>query len=187
MGWVNEKIFTINGLYRPPNETADDHQLFLQTSEQILQKLSSYDKAVYKIFSGDLNYGNCYCKVPILDAKPLDSTAPDLFSSYGFSQLIDIPTRVTENSVSLISLIYANQLDDILCHGTLHRIADHDGVLASFNTKSIKPKHKTRTCYDYKNADVEGLIQYIKNYDFENGVFSTSVQNQWSWRCFSKF
>ena len=102
---VNEKIFAINGLYRPPNETADDHQLFLNTSEQILEKLSRYDKAVYKIISGDLNYGNSYCKVPVLDAKPLDSTAPDLFSSYVFFQLIDIPTRVNENSVSLISLI----------------------------------------------------------------------------------
>ena len=175
---VNEKIFAINGLYRPPNETADDHQLFLNTSEQILEKLSRYDKAIYKIISGDLNYGNSYCKVPVLDAKPLDSTAPDLFSSYGFFQLIDIPTRVTENSVSLISLIYVNQPDDILCHGTLHRIADHDGVLVSFNTKSIKPKHKTRICYDYKNADVDGLIQFIKKYDFENAVFCQSVHNQ---------
>ena len=80
--------------------------------------------------------------------------------------------------VSLISLIYVNQPDDILCHGTLHRIADHDGVLVSFNTKSIKPKNKTRKFYDYKNADVEGLIKYIKEYDFENVVFCSSVQNQ---------
>ena len=93
----------------------------------------------------DLNFGNCYCKVPILNPKPLDFTAPDLFSSYGFNQLIDIPTRVTENTVSLISLIYVNQSDDVVCHGTLHKIADHDGVLVSFNTKSLKPKPQTKT------------------------------------------
>ena len=111
---------------------------------------------------------------------PLDSIAPDLFSSYGFNQLIDIPTRVTENSVSLISLIFVNKPDDINCHGTLQRIADHDGVLVSFNTKSLKPKIKTRTVYDYKNADIEGLTKYIKEFDFENTVFGCSVQNQCS-------
>ena len=117
-----------------------NHQQFLQTADTILQKLSNYDKAAYKIITGDLNFGNCFCKVPILNPKPLDSTAPDLFSSYGFQQLIDIPTRVTDNSMSLISLIFVNKPDDVVCHGTLHKIADHDGVLASFNTKIAKQK-----------------------------------------------
>ena len=175
---VNEKIFAINGLYRPPNESANDHQNFLQTSELILQRLSVYDKATYKVISGDLNFGNCYCKIPILTPKPLDSLAPDLYSSYGFNQLIDLPTRVTDNSVSLISLIYVNQPDDIICHGTLQRIADHDGVLVSFNTKSIKPKPKTRMIYDYKNADIDGLIQYIKDFDFNQTVFNCPVIDQ---------
>ena len=46
---------------------------------------------------------SCYCKIPTLPPKPLDSSAPELFSSHGFSQLIDIPTRVTENSVSFLN------------------------------------------------------------------------------------
>ena len=128
--------------------------------------------------SGDLNFGNCYCKIPILNPKPLDASAPDLFSSFGFQQLIDIPTCVTENTVSLISLIYVNKPDDVICHGTLHKIADHDGVLVSFNTKCVKPKPKTKTIYDYKNADIEGLIKFIKDFDFENVVFSKPVHMQ---------
>ena len=122
---INGKIFAINGLYRPPNESALDHQTFLETAENILHKLSNYDKANYKVLAGDLNFGNCYCKIPILNPKPLDSTAPDLFSSYGFNQLIDLSTRVTDNSVALIDLIYVNKPDDIICHGTSPRIADH--------------------------------------------------------------
>ena len=175
---INDKIYAINALYRPPNESANDHQLFLQTADTILQHLSNYDKAAYKIISGDFNFGNCFCKVPILNPKPLDSTAPDLFSSYGFQQLIDIPTRVTENSMSLISLIFVNKPDDVVCHGTLHRIADHDGVLVSLNTKIAKQKPVTKTIYDYKNADVSGLIKFIKEYDFENAVFSSPLLDQ---------
>ena len=50
--------------------------------------------------------------------------------------------------------------------------------MVSFNTKSQKPKQKSRTVYDYKNADVEGLIKYIKDYDFQNTVFSLPVIKQ---------
>jgi hypothetical protein len=102
---IKDKTFAINALYRPPNESQDDHQMFLQTADCILEKLSNYDKANYKIISSDLNFGNCYSKVPILSHKPLDSAASDLFSSYGFQQLIDIPTRFTLNCLSLIDLI----------------------------------------------------------------------------------
>ena len=77
-------------MYRPPNETLADHQQFMQTAEKILGILNKYDSAKYKIISSDLNFGNCYCKNPMLNPKPLDSTAPDLFASYGFQQLIDI-------------------------------------------------------------------------------------------------
>ena len=81
---INDKIFAINGLYRPPNEDAENHKLFLETAEIILTQLYNYDNAEYKILSGDLNLGNIYCKVPILNPKPLDNTAPALFSSFGF-------------------------------------------------------------------------------------------------------
>ena len=74
---INGQIFAINGIYRPPNESPENHRHFLETAEIILNQLSNYDKAKYKILSGDLNYGNCYCKVPILNPKPLDSTALD--------------------------------------------------------------------------------------------------------------
>ena len=66
--------------------------------------------------------------------------ASGLFSSYGFQKLIDIPTRFTINCISLIDLVS----EDVVCHGTLPKIADHEGVLVSFNTESKNPKPKTR-------------------------------------------
>ena len=61
----NNSTFAINAFYRPPNETQADHQLFLQTAENILSQLSNYKSAQYKIISSDLNFGNCYCKIQI--------------------------------------------------------------------------------------------------------------------------
>ena len=76
---INGKIFAINGLYRPPNEDADSHKIFLETAENILIQLNNYNKAQYKLLSGDFNFGNIYCKIPILNPKPIDARASDLF------------------------------------------------------------------------------------------------------------
>jgi hypothetical protein len=37
---------------------------------------------------------------------------------------------------------------------------------------SQKHKPKTKQIYDYKNADIDGLIQYITQFDFNSAVFS---------------
>ena len=180
--WVDIKLknktFSVNALYRPPNQTAADHEMFLTTAQYILDKLNNYSVATYKIIASDLNFGNCYCKTQNLSPKPLDASAPDLFSSYGFQQLINIPTRVTETTVSLVDLIFVNDQDDVVCHGTLPQIADHDGVIVCFDMQTEKITPKTKTIYDYKNADINGLIQYIKNYDFESNVFCEPVLMQ---------
>ena len=134
--------FSINALYRPPLETVDSHTQFIDTCNNILQNLASHT-ATYKIITSDLNFGNCYSKCPALSYKPLDTLAPDLFSSFGYNQLIDIPTRITEDTISLIDLFFVDKMEDIVCHGTLPRIADHDGILLSYNWKNHKqrPKH----------------------------------------------
>ena len=132
--WVDIKmrnaIFAINALYRPPQDTSNSHDSFLNTTNSILQNLSNYN-ATHKVIASDLNFGNIYCKFPLLEPKSLDAAASDLFSSYGFSQLIDIPTRVTENTVSLIDLIFVTNSENLTAHGTLPKIADHDGVIVS--------------------------------------------------------
>ena len=179
--WVDVKYknvtFSINALYRPPLETVDSHTQFIATCNDLLPKLNNH-KSNYKIITSDLNFGNCYCKFPILDQKPLDAIAPDLFSSQGFTQLIDIPTRITEGTISLIDLFFVDNSEDIVCHGTLPKIADHDGVLASYKLNLQKPTTKSKKIYNYNDVDIIGLTNYIKNYDYDNIVFSQPIQRQ---------
>ena len=101
--------FSINALYRPPLETVDSHTQFIDTCNDILHKINIH-KSNYKILTSDLNFGNCYCKFPLLNPKPLDAMAPDLFSSHGLTQLIDIPTRISEGSISLIAKLSSSRL-----------------------------------------------------------------------------
>ena len=174
---VNDKIYTINTFYRPPNEDSENHDKFIEVSNEILTNLDKY-KADTKIIVSDFNFGNCYCKYPILPPKPLDSLAPDIFASFGFTQLIDIPTRVTDTTASLIDLIFVSNTELIKQHGTLPQIADHEGAFVSFNCKPSKSETITKKVYNYKNIDEKGLLNYIKTFDYENTVFKKPLEEQ---------
>ena len=60
---VNNDIFSINCYYRPPNE--ENHDLFLEETEKILSNLENHS-AKTKLILSDLNFGNIYCKFPVL-------------------------------------------------------------------------------------------------------------------------
>ena len=63
-------------------------------------------------------------------------------------------------------------------HGTIPQIADNDGVLVSYYIESQKQNIKTKITYDYKNADVNGLIDHIKHFDFNTAVFQYPTVTQ---------
>ena len=180
---INGDIYSINCYYRPPN--VDNHNLFLEETEKILDNLNAHN-AKTKLILSDLNFGNCYSKSPLLTPKPLDDLAPEVFALHNFHQLIDIPTRVAtvkinninHTTTSLIDLIFTDNLDNLSCHGTVPCIADHYGIFAGFNCKIPKPKVITKRVHDYKNVDETSLREYIKNVDFENLVFSKPVKEQ---------
>ena len=179
--WVDVKsegkTISINCLYRPPIENTETHQHFLNTTEDILTNLAIHD-ADLKVVTSDLNFGNCYSLAPPLQYKPLDHLAPDLFSSYGFQQLIDIPTRICLTTTSLIDLIFVNSMELVEEFGTLPQIADHEGTLLCLSLEQKTKKQTQTTIFDYKNADLEGLSNFIKNFDFEKQVFSLPVPDQ---------
>ena len=50
---LNGNVFAINVFYRPPNESQDEHQLFLDTAGEVLTKLNNYSRANYKINASD--------------------------------------------------------------------------------------------------------------------------------------
>ena len=81
-------MFAINAFYQPPNESQNEHQLFLDTAEEILTKLNNHSGANYEIIASVINYVNCYnCKYSILTPKPLDSVAPGFVCKVWLSPL----------------------------------------------------------------------------------------------------
>ena len=64
--------------------------------------------------------------------------------------------------VSLLDLIYVYKVDDIVYHGTLHRIDDNDGVLVCFDVMCKKQKN----CIFDKNR---------KQFKIQNSLFSNKT------------
>ena len=181
---VHDKVYSINCYYRPPD--TDNHDLFLEETEQMLSRLNNHNVHT-KLILSDLNFGNIYCKQPILPHKLLDSSAPEIFSSFNFHQIIDIPTRVkaistfggiTQTTISLIDLIFINNFDNLQTFGTVPPLADHEGIFASFHCIPDKQDVITKTIYDYKKADEKGLREFIQKYDFQSNVFLKPVHEQ---------
>ena len=81
------------------------------------------DNAFYESITYDLNFRNSYCKNTVQDFKP------EIFSRFGLTQLIDIPTKITQDTMSLIDLFSMNNIKNINCHRSLTRIADQDGAV----------------------------------------------------------
>ena len=146
-------IFNINIVYRPPNDLLESQNEFLNKMNNTLAKIKRH-KCNTRIIMGDFNFGNCYNFYSNLSQKPLDNKAPELFEAKGFQQIIDIPTRHFNNSVSLIDLIFINSHsnhENLVLNAILPPIADHCGTLCSINTLTFKQSPKKFLSYDYQD------------------------------------
>ena len=102
---VNKQVYNINTFYRPPNEDPVSHNRFLTDISTTLKTLRKH--SCYKtLICGDMNFGSIYNHFGSLTEKPLDTKAPEIFGNNGFVQLVDLPTRYSSLSVSLIDLIF---------------------------------------------------------------------------------
>ena len=155
---VKGKKFNLNVIYRPPSRSTPDQSSqqedakFLENIEVTLNKIRSH-RAANKIICGDLNFGDCYNFHGGLNGKSLDDKAAPMFLEKNFYQLVDIPTRRVDNSVSLIDLIFVSKTDDVVLTAVTPPISDHSGTIISLNTLNFKKPPKEITLYDYDTAN----------------------------------
>ena len=181
---VNKKRYCVSTVYRPPNNLVSEQQEFLTNMETTLSKIRKH-RCVNSILVGDFNYGSCYSALPGLTPKPLDDKAPELFSQYGYSQLIDLPTRQFNLSCSLLDLVYVQKVDSVVLTGLLPPMSDHSGTILSLNSLSFKPQPKVFRSYNYDEAnwnlirekllELENMNIYDNDVDMMAETFSSKL------------
>jgi hypothetical protein len=180
---VGNKKYAVNVIYRPPNDSPEDHRTFLTDMSSTLSIINKH-RAHTKIICGDFNFGSAaYNFHGGLRPKPLDSKAPALFSDNGFEQVIDIPTRYVRNSTSLIDLIFIDKTDNLILTAVTPAIADHAGTMLSLNTLSRPTPPKTFMKFDYARGDwsgIESVLLELGDHKLYQNADTNTIANTFS-------
>ena len=91
-----------------------------------------------------------------------------LGESNNFFQLINEPTRITENSHSILDLIFCDSPFLVTENGVLSPLAnlDHCTIFCRLNIKTHKPTAYSREVWDYKTADFGAINEALSNAPF---------------------
>ena len=151
-------------IYRPPASSMDD---FYEKLSDILCKIKVEDKLLHLM--GDFNINILEC-----DNNRPTANFIDLMYSNSLFPLITKPTRVAQNSISLIDNIYCNDIEALeKLNGILFTdISDHFPVFSvNYNntTKNFEHVYKSRI-YSTKNINIfKNRLQVCDwNYIIEN-------------------
>lgn len=128
---VLSNIFTIISIYRSPT---GNFSYFLSHLESILNKI--YKSSIELILCGDfnINYFNDDSNKQLLDS---------LLASFNLYSTVNFPTRISNNSCTLIDNIYINiYKHDFSVLPFINGLSDHDAQILTLSNFSIPvPKH----------------------------------------------
>lgn len=150
----NCKPFLVCNLYRPP-DCKDEWFGYL---EENLIHVSSCDKEI--IMMGDVN-------VDLLVDGSKQCKLTDIASSYQLHQLISEPTRVTENSETLLDHVYVSNMSKVVSSKVLPlSLSDHYAVLLTYHNKSSKETERGHK-----------VVRFRSTKSFKSDVFLDELQN----------
>ena len=156
-----EKHVIVGMIYRPPNRNLDD---FKNSLDVILTKIKKEGKLNYLLGDHNIKLLNSDSHLPTADFF-------DLMYSNSYLPLINKPTRVTQQTVSLIDNIYSNCTTNIqVFKGILHtlEISDHFPVFAICPKKVVFNENKE---FIYRRSlsrqNCEKFISILSEFDWD--------------------
>ena len=150
---TNSKSFLIGNIYRHPNETVHWNEEF----DNHLDKVLGCEKEIYLMgdFNRDLMQDN------------IKQSWLEYMESFGLHQIVNMPTRVTDQSATLIDHIYSNTYANILTSVVPKLgLSDHFPIFVSRKTNGasdVKNTHYTISYRSYKNFDENKFIDELQS------------------------
>ena len=150
---INSKSFLVGNIYRHPNETVSWNEHLDNMCDKILE----CEKELYLL--GDFNRD--------LMQEVIKNNWLEYMESFGLYQVINVPTRVTDQSATLIDHIYTNNKCNILMTKVPKLgLSDHFPVFLSRKTNSShgpKNTHFTISYRSFKNFNEHNFINDLKS------------------------
>lgn len=152
-------------IYRPPNTNVNN---FVNDIDNILSL--TYSEFDDLIFMGDFNINFFNLQNPILHC----------FESYGFVQILNEPTRITNRTSTLIDPILVSNSESVTSSGTLscEEISDHHLVYANFKFNFFKPRPKIVSYRCFKNFILNDFLVDLQNLEFYKIVTEKNIDNK---------
>ena len=156
---ITDGKLIIASIYRSPNSDASKFSTLLETLLDI-----SIKENKYLIIAGDFN-------IDVLKNSPATQDFITILSTSNVTNLITLPTRVTDQSSTCIDNILTSIPHKITSSGVIQTdISDHFAVFAVIDTNPSKLTHPQKTCSYRRN-----LSEHNKN------LFIDSIADQnWS-------
>ena len=172
---INNKEIAVAVLYKRP---AISYKKLDDIIDHITQFTCTYDET---IIMGDININQ------------LDRSSPDfkffnsnILEPLSLTQVIDKPTRITEDSRKCIDVIMISNKEKCLSHGVAPTYSDHHLVYMSYDIQKPKFLPKKITKRDMKNFSPENflndvqrapwhVIEELQDHDVDNKV--TALEN----------
>jgi len=116
---LNNTVLLVN-VYRSPSSNSSK---FIESFDEILSKLRSHGRKQI-VLAGDFNIDLIKHEYDEKSQNLIDTAA-----SYGFTQVISRPTRITDHSATLIDHVYTNKVEKIMSSSVLALdLSDHLGT-----------------------------------------------------------
>ena len=165
----NVKSFLICVMYRPPNSSVD----YFDLMSAMMSNALDFDCEL--IILGDLN-----CD---LLSDNVDSSTRSLMTVMQgslLSQLIEIPTRVTQHSKTLIDHIYTTCPDDHSISGVIKtHISDHFLIFTCLHSRSAGNVHNDIKFRNLKEFKQENFVNDLFNLMFRELACVSNVDTAW--------
>ncbi len=161
----DKNSFIIGNIYRSPSTNigstpSEQFNSFLDILSNILDQLSSLNQKVYLV--GDFN-----CDLIRFKDHPKTLEFIDKLFSCGFIQLINHPTRISQNRATLIDHCWTNYISNEYKSGILTMyLSDHFPIFHILSSKKKRLIPKTFKYRDYSTDNINSFKSLLSQLSF---------------------
>ena len=177
---ARKKIFFVL-VYRKYGQSPDEFKIFIEKFDELMQKIK-LEHPYCNIVCGDFN---AHFK-GWWDGDTNDNfgtSTQKVFDEYGFSQLVNQPTFITNNSRTCIDLVATDQPNLVLAnevHPSLHTNCHHQVNFVKLNLKCPPPPPYERRVWHYGRSNTVAIQTSLLEYDWDSSlsILESSPEDQ---------
>lgn len=163
----HSRSFLISTWYRPPNSPIEIFQGF----EEMIDKIDQTNLEYYLL--GDMN-------CDMLSNSYPSACLNNILDLYGLKQLITEPTRITQNTRTLIDLCITNTPEKVTCSGVRHvSISDHSLVFMCRKSRFDRRSTRIIEIRSFKKFNENKFLEDISQMPWAKINTSNDVNEMW--------